>query len=103
MLTTALVWLQVTALCTTCATLPVLPRKFPPPTYSAVIAFVPGGREAVSAVTLPLANALVANGVPLAEKITSPVGRSAAGGTPFTEAVNVTFVPSGDGFSEEAS
>ena len=41
--------------------------------------------------------------VPFAEKTTSPVGRSVAGGTPATVAVNVTFVPAPDGFSDETS
>src|SRR5258706_2493358 len=77
--------------------------KFPPPTYSAAIAFVPGGNEAVLALMLPLTSALVANGVPFAEKTTSPVGRSAAGGTPFTVAVNVRVDPCCDGFCDEAS
>ena len=45
----------------------------------------------------------MANGVPLTEKTTLPVGRSAAGGTPFTVAVNVTLVPGGAGFTDEAS
>src|ERR1017187_9953954 len=65
--------------------------------------FVPGGKVAVPAVMPPLTSALVANGVPLAENTTLPVGRSAAGGTPFTVAVNVTLVPDGAGFTDEAS
>jgi hypothetical protein len=88
-----------TGACTTCATLSVLPRKFLSPTYCAVTAFVPNGREAVPALMPPLTSALVANGVPLAEKTIFPVGRSAAG-TPFTAAVNVMFVPGPDGFIE---
>jgi hypothetical protein len=57
----------------------------------------------VLALMLPLTSALVANGVPLAEKTTLPVGRSGAGGTPFTAAVNVTLLPGADGFTDEAS
>ena len=67
------------------------------------MALVPKGREAVPAVIAPPTSALVANGAPLAEKTTFPVGRSAAGGTPFTVAVNVTLVPGPEGFADEAS
>src|ERR1035441_8934123 len=83
--------------------MPVLPRNFASPAYCAITAFVPKGREAALALVLPLTSALGADGVPLAEKTTLPVGRSADGGTPFTAAVDVTLVPGPEGFTDGVS
>src|SRR4051812_17541366 len=95
--------LHVTPLSTTCCNVPVLPRKLPSPAYSAETAFVPSASDVVLAEADPLPSAFVANGTPFTRTTPSPVALSAAGGSPATAAVNVTFDPTIEGLSEEAS
>jgi len=78
----------------------VLPVKFESPAYTAVIAFVPGGRVEVVKLAEPPFNAPVPSCVEPSMNVTvSPAGVSPR--LKVTVAVNVTACPECEGFSEE--
>src|SRR5258708_3463289 len=82
----------------------VLPKKFPSPTYSAVIACVPCGNEDSVRLAVPrLSPEGEPSGEPSALNCTAPAGVPAPGETAETAAVKVRFDPVRDGLAEDAT
>src|ERR1041385_340388 len=81
----------------------VVPMKFRSPAYSATTVCVPCDSELVLNVATPPDNVFVSAAVPSIRNTTGPVGVPAPGETAVSVAVNVTFEPGSDGFSEDAT
>src|SRR5258708_36753139 len=80
----------------------VLPKKFPSPTYSAVIACVPCGNEDSVRLAVPrLSPEGEPSGEPSALNCTAPAGVPAPGETAETAAGKGRFDPVRDGLAED--
>src|SRR5713101_4925495 len=82
----------------------VLPKKFPSPTYSAVMVWTPCANEEIVKLAVPRLSPIGEPiGDPSALNCTVPDGFPVLGATADTAAVNVTFDPVGDGLAEVAT